>query len=331
MCAAGTYANASLGATSCIPCPKGTYGSSSGANSESVCAPCSAGTFNDVLGSSARSACLRCGLGTYSFSGSENCLSCPAGSWSNKIGAFSCNLCPAGSSSFSSGAYNQSTCTACGPGFFSSAVGSAVCSPCPAGRYCASLTSDGVACPPGTYSQYTAASSNASCLRCPAGHYCPSSGTISPIPCVSDGGFYSAVSGASNSSECSNQACPAGHFCQPGASSPTACPAGFFFSNTGAASISSCQLCNISLHKGHYCPGDVTSKLSFQKTHCEKLSSFIVRRNQKSTAMCCWSVLRWQRLFSAWSSMRQRHIFICDRRQLLCSLSAVPSRQLLPH
>jgi hypothetical protein len=269
-----------------------------------------------------------CAPGSYSGSGSENCMFCPAGSWSNKSGAFSCTLCPAGTASFASGAYSNVTCAACSPGFFSSAAGSAACSPCPAGRYCNDFTSDGVACPPGTYSQYPAASSNASCLPCPPGHYCPSRGTISPIPCVSGGGTFSAISAATNYSQCSNEPCPAGHFCPPGASSPTSCPAGFFLPSNSSASISSCQLCTITAHVGYFCPGVVPFTLLFE-SHSEYLSSFMVRRNQESAAMCFWTVLRRQRLCSAWNSMCQGLVFVCDRRQLLGHLCSVPRRQLL--
>jgi hypothetical protein len=75
----------------------------------------------------------------------------------------------------------------------------------------------------------------------------------------------------------------------------------------------------------------VPSQLPSPNSDCEYFSSFIVRRNPKSAAMCCWTVLRRQRRFSAWYVMSQRHLFVCRRRQLLCNVSAVPSRQLLPH
>ncbi len=63
--------------------------------------------------------------------------------------------------------------------------------------------------------------------------------------------------------------------------------------------------------------------------HSEYLSSFIVRRNQESAAVCCWAVLRRQGLCSAWNIVCKGLVFVCDRRQLFGHLCGVPRRQLL--
>ncbi len=152
------------------------------------------------------------------------------------------------STSCSTGSYNPSTgqapsnasCTAC-----SSAPGSAVCSACPAGRYCTGLgrTDIGIACSPGTYSQYPVASDSATCVACPPGSFGPYNGTIAPFPFSPAGGTFSALPSLSTQNGCVNTACQDGYFCPPGAGSPTACPASSFSKVSNASSISQSEIC----------------------------------------------------------------------------------------
>ncbi len=260
-CRAGTYASAAVvgpaSASLCIDCPMGTFNLYTDSSLVTSCIKCPAGTFSNVTGLSVSSGCQPCGKGSYSAFDASSCIPCAAGSYSDEDRGVFCKHCPPGTASSLSRANSSTVCKACKPGFYSTAEGSAACSPCPAGSYCAEsgLTSDGVRCLRGTYSQYAAAISNETCIKCPPGSYCPDEGTISPVPCALDGGSFSSVSGATNSNQCQYMDCPPGYFCPPGASFPTACPAGYFSPINNASSFSACQTCNSSEHRGYYCPG----------------------------------------------------------------------------
>lgn len=118
LCPTGSYIDP--GTKLCVACLPGTYSAtpSSQANSPAVCLSCSAGTYSNKTGASAAS----------------DCLGCLPGSWSSVVGASSasvCQSCGAGSTSVV-GAQGPGACV-CGGGF---AQFNGSCAPCEAGTWC---------------------------------------------------------------------------------------------------------------------------------------------------------------------------------------------------
>ena len=123
-------------------CGPGTY-----APTPATCMPCAAGTYAPVV---ALTACFSCGQGTYtSITRSSTCLQCAAGSVQPLTGA--------------------TTCVACASGFAQPNPGRTDCLPVSPAEPCGfgSILIDYacVACPYGTYTNTTGATT---CLECPA-------------------------------------------------------------------------------------------------------------------------------------------------------------------
>eukprot|EP01047_Picozoa_sp_COSAG01_P017230 COSAG01_NODE_908_length_12794_cov_119.794171_2_plen_1484_part_00 len=182
---------------------------------------CMSGTdWNLVDGS----ACAVCQLGQYDHDAdaATQCISCPAGRFSNLTGATSCDVCRPGTyaPAASTGASN---CTACHPGQYDHDADAATpCISCPAGRFSSrsgAATSCGGVCQPGTYAP--AASTRASnCTACHPGQY--DHDADAATPCIScPAGRFSSLSGATSCGVCQS-----GTYAPPGsinASSCTAC------------------------------------------------------------------------------------------------------------
>ena len=128
--------------------------------------PCSAGRYGLAGTVRTNSSCDgACSAGYYCTAGSctATSLACPAGTFSDSIGATqvsTCILCPVGTHS----AAGASTCTLCPAGKFASQPGSSLCHQCPGGHYC----------PAGTSSWAS--------FNCGRGNYCPD-GSGAPTPC----------------------------------------------------------------------------------------------------------------------------------------------------
>ena len=161
VCPPGQYSL--QGATACVNCSGGWYGSTSGSTSPQCSGACQSGAF--------------CPPGSTTASQ----YTCPAG-----------YACPPGTS--------NGTAFPCGPGKYSEA-GAAVCTNCSAGLYgsvstlqspaCSGVCSAGYFCPIG--------STSATATLCPEGSYCLS-GTSGPVPC--SGGVFGASAGL-GTSQCS--------------------------------------------------------------------------------------------------------------------------------
>lgn len=108
---AGTYAD-TVGTTSCVSCPAGTYSTTKLSDSVSNCLPCP--------------------IGFFSFGGAIACTKCQNGSITESIGASICSLCPSGTYA------NVSSCVQCPSGTYQPKSG-------------ASSINDCISCPPGQY------------------------------------------------------------------------------------------------------------------------------------------------------------------------------------
>jgi hypothetical protein len=193
------------------------------------------------------------------------CTVCPAGSYSEAIGAVStCTLCPAGTSSvgYGPGQLSASVCTPCSAGV-ATCPGSSSCNTCRTGYMWCDPAGGGECqpCPPGKFSfEYRAAFSvEEGCQVCPAGRYSDPSSVTACTEC--DKGKYmdAAASGASSSSACLQ--CSAGRYsnssssteCYPcqkgtyqdqlGMSGCVSCPAGQYGDTAGGGTLAACKGC----------------------------------------------------------------------------------------
>lgn len=97
LCVAGTYQD-TPGASSCKPCPAGTWSTRVGLQSSAGCVPCAAGNYS----SDGSTSCTSCAAGSWALSGSSNCVLCSPGTYS-LAGAATCAPCPAGTYGGSAG------------------------------------------------------------------------------------------------------------------------------------------------------------------------------------------------------------------------------------
>lgn len=94
------------------------------------CVECPAGTFSPDPGAVFVGSCRACGTGTYSHSqGCTTCLACGPGSFQEEEGASSCEQCPVGTHQMDQG---RAWCDSCLAGSFSQEVGQSMCTTCPA-------------------------------------------------------------------------------------------------------------------------------------------------------------------------------------------------------
>lgn len=83
LCPPGTYQN-KKGATTCIPCPTGFFNKNKGAPGADICQQCKASPFSTVEGATSNVVCEPSPPGTSSPKGSDQCLSCPTGTFISK-------------------------------------------------------------------------------------------------------------------------------------------------------------------------------------------------------------------------------------------------------
>merc|ERR1711871_964337 len=167
----------------------GTYGNSTGLESEDACTKCDAGKFCNAEGLKAPEA--ECSAGWYCPVGSNSSQpdgrKCPVGHYCGG-GSSDPTPCPTGTYSNQLGLSTQGQCTGCPAGSYCEGVGkSAPTGVCLAGWYCTGSastptqhetlagyftlngSSSAEPCSSGTYQPHRRSSS---CMNCPQGYYC---------------------------------------------------------------------------------------------------------------------------------------------------------------
>jgi alpha-tubulin suppressor-like RCC1 family protein len=272
-CPPGTVSD-KAGALKCAACSLGTYQPREGASNSTQCIACPrcggarsrarpacmhaymlrtdwrstravshtvrSGTFG---ANSSAAACTPCAPGSFSaLTGAIACTACAPGSYASRSGALACTLCPAGSALAASGSVSGDACTLCAPGSYAESPGAATCTPCAAGSYApASNATRCALCPGGTYGAELGASVarnalDVACTPCPGGRHARSPGTTFT---------------RSLSSPDACDACPAGtYFSGTGALECVACPAGTSAPEPGGQDAGTCVPCEA----GTFCP-----------------------------------------------------------------------------
>ena len=274
-CKPGYYRGAPLSQPSCNRCPVGYFVPHEKADS---CSRCSAGKFSDNEGSTA---CKDCPKGRYlnQIMIDGHILECMLCASAENPGAYSCDGCAAGKYGSMKHEEGCKFCTegrystggnTCGDGNINCGNHSQKkgCEPCPSGWYGTPNETDRFlcnACPPGRYSEESAANNAGTCQACPAGYYSNVFGLDQLGFCFECGaGKWSDVSGADHKSFCkpcepgyyssaqNNRslpciACTAGKFFKGGADesflSPPCepCPTGYFAGVSGASACAPCE------------------------------------------------------------------------------------------
>ena len=164
---------------------------------------------------------LGCIPGRGKDSVNNDCQICPAGRYSDEIGANQCKLCDYGHSTQRSdsiecekctpGRYadtnGTSSCFKCVRGTYTEQSGTRLCKQCPVGKY--SVTEGSVSfancmtCEPG---KITASPASTACQICPPGKYSEKGEKCSPCP----SGKYNELPGISAPNQCKN--CPKGRY-----------------------------------------------------------------------------------------------------------------------
>jgi hypothetical protein len=170
-------------------------------------------------------------------------ISCPAGTYSSKLGSSKdsdCIPCPTGSYSLKEGSNNSTDCLACPSGTYSPILKSSnySCNACPAGAYSLNSRSEECTkCPTGTASSVIGANYNP-CVLCPAGSYSSVNGSSICTKCPA--GTFSDTVGAT-SQLCVQ--CARGTFSiGEGNKNCTSCPVGTFSNQLGSG-VDSCVKC----------------------------------------------------------------------------------------
>jgi hypothetical protein len=204
-----------------------------------------------------------CGVGEY-WNGTS-CVACPAGSYCPGDGYK--YLCPSGSYCPS----GASAPTPCAAGSYCPS-GSSSTSPCPAGSYCpdpSTLT----ACPPGTYSTTSGATSSP-CQPCPAGTYNSATGAIMCPSCSS---------GYCSSGSTTQGVCPADSYCPntatktllPTNSTATADGTGFVCTAPFQKSTDNLSCVGVSCPVGQYASNGVCTNLPANSTVSSNGTNFV--------------------------------------------------------
>ena len=165
-CPVGYYADEAdiLPIDECFPCRPGTFQNSTG---EKKCLECASGSFQAESG---RDQCEPCDTGGYcdkSDTIGGGFISCPAGTYNDKVGQASkesCVPCPIGTVGRKDGAKTVNSCQKCLPGTFTNKTGQTECITCPIGRY-------------------QSKAGQSSCGKCEPGSYADKVGLPSCIPC----------------------------------------------------------------------------------------------------------------------------------------------------
>lgn len=239
-CAAGEHISAD--GSSCIPCPIGSYSTTTNAR---FCTVCPAGTITSVTGSST---CTNCTVGRYSHtSGTSTCIDCEFGTYSSSPGSSSCVTCASNVYQPSSG---QSTCIACvgeaqpsacitctAGRFFDtspSTYGINRCTECDVGKY--STVDNASTCTFCAIGRFQSSTRNTSCADCPIGRVASNLGANECVACRS--GFYAVNNPSTPISSC--MPCEPGSFSTSEAETCTPCPSNTYQPSSGQLSCLAC-------------------------------------------------------------------------------------------
>eukprot|EP00767_Chilomastix_cuspidata_P000870 gnl/Chilomastix_cuspidata/1248.p1 GENE.gnl/Chilomastix_cuspidata/1248~~gnl/Chilomastix_cuspidata/1248.p1 ORF type:complete len:6697 (-),score=752.02 gnl/Chilomastix_cuspidata/1248:22-17397(-) len=243
------------------PCPAGTYNNLTNAEDSDWCVMCPEGYYCPEATSEPED----CPQGYYCPPGIEFPIPCPPGTYSPSfnLGKLEeCTVCPTGR--YCAGLASLTPTGLCEPGYYCI---SGAFSPipigntghiCDAGYYCELGALRQEPCSPGYYNPDVGGKSSDSCLPCPAGKYCDGT-TSSPTGACEAGyycvgiatnaqqyivqpGYYSET-GASEASPCE----PSEYNPNPGQSSCTECPEGFYCDEYKMTAPKACK-------EGTYCP-----------------------------------------------------------------------------
>uniref|UniRef100_A0A7S3TEN2 Tyrosine-protein kinase ephrin type A/B receptor-like domain-containing protein n=1 Tax=Emiliania huxleyi TaxID=2903 RepID=A0A7S3TEN2_EMIHU len=223
---------ATTGSTEQTPCAKGSY---TDEPKQDKCTPCAAGTYQDEEG---KTACLQCQKGSYCPHGAAASLPCPAGkhidhSLPVMMSIDDCIMCPAGTFC----PPGSDNATECAPGSNSS-EGAGACVLCPPGYSSNRGNESCYECPAGSYAETVG---SAQCSLCPPGEISERSGSVNCTICGA-GTF----SGSSGGTAC--EICPAGGYCEAESTAScgggfTPCPSGTFNPLPGNSSEEACMPC----------------------------------------------------------------------------------------
>ncbi|CAF1061349.1 unnamed protein product [Adineta steineri] len=129
--------------------------------------PCASGTYQAITGKSSVQSCLQCPIGTYgSTSGQSTCTVCPSGAYC-ALAASNPQYCASGTYQPVTDGTSNLACLACPAGTFAPNLGVSNCNDCPSGTYCMAGSSSTQACPSATYSAIPHRTSSSACLACP--------------------------------------------------------------------------------------------------------------------------------------------------------------------
>lgn len=128
-CAKGKYSATVAGEKSCLQCPVGRYGSTTGLDQ---CALCPPGQMQQNA-TTVRDKCKKCKPGQFVGQRSENnsateCKDCESGKYARASGSANCTACPAGQYQETAG---KKSCKYCSVGQYSAATGGTKCQACP--------------------------------------------------------------------------------------------------------------------------------------------------------------------------------------------------------
>jgi hypothetical protein len=199
LCPTGTYSGTA--SKVCVPCAAGSW---SATNGSVFCTSCPAGTESSVERATSLASCTACKAGYYSSApGSAVCSACPAGRYCPLVVSGRTDTgfaCTPGTYSQYPAASDSQTCVACPPGSFCPINGTISPVPC---------NPDG-----GTFSARPSLSTKDGCANtaCQDGYFCPP-GAGSPTACPA--GSFSNVTNASSITHCTICVRPAnlGYFC----------------------------------------------------------------------------------------------------------------------
>lgn len=222
-CQEGYYCPAGSSNAQQEPCPAGTWSDRKGLHDKLHCLACPKGWQCDTAATSKNGRMTQCPVNHYCPEGTSlgESVKCPSGTYnSDQMGkslddCIPCEpgtycLAGAGKTPCAKGHYcpeytNSSTEYPCPAGTFRDTTGAAHvldCKPCGVGYQCAAGSEARVACPAGTYNNFT--NKAETCSKCPAGYSCTSA-NVHPQPCTA--GHYSAA----GASVCTF--CKTGHYC----------------------------------------------------------------------------------------------------------------------
>jgi len=228
-CPIGTYEN---GLRECISCPVGTYNELTG---QTECSLCPAGTANINLNSVSLLACQECSLGTFSLTGAASCLPCAPGSFTNTSGSANCSLAQPGTFIAGNGSYTAQPCPA---GSYGKKSGLTSCQTCAPGSYNSKEGSanatDCRSCSLGTFSNTNGSSM---CINTSVGFYQDTFGQTTGRPCPP--GTFNGFSGSIHLDAC--EPCLRGKY-QPknGSENCLECPMGTYQNTRGQLNCKSC-------------------------------------------------------------------------------------------